>query len=471
MELAQDQLARPLPPLSGKAGFSTSSRNLHRVGLTFMSEWHTFTTDALKAFREARITHEVPLHDETEIYSVGNKVGVTARFIQNLCNPVRRALEPSLGTAAIHFADFQAISFPVGILPDICLGLVSIPGLKNVHLVIDLKTPWTIDDPDLRLNILDRSHYLEPLIGQVVAQMRMCSLRFGVLSTYQYTVFVKRVADTSFLLSPPIEYDAVQPSLRQLFTGFCLMALGASKYHESPSFNPRNVTTGGLCHSVTRFYDRLFDDLDDPSLPLTSESGSITPGSVVVRTDSAHPVIINCIRQLSNLKATCKATWLATMNGSQVILKCWHPKYLELFEAEVEVYQRIWTHPRANIDVFAKWHFSGEIICSSIFPSGYVLVLQHRNGVQLEQIWDTLSEAERAHVQSQCLGGIYVLREVAVRLYDTGIHNILYCRDSRELTLIDFEIADVEPESDILTDQEMRRIFRPHLFLHRAPSG
>ncbi|CAG8423377.1 unnamed protein product [Penicillium salamii] len=430
MELAQDQLARPLPPLSGKAGFSTSSRNLHRVGLTFMSEWHTFTTDALQAFREARITHEVPLHDETEIYSVGNKVGVTARFIQSLCNPVRRALEPSLGTAAIHFADFQAISPPVGILPDICLGLVSIPGLKNVHLVIDLKIPWTIDDPDLRLNILDRSDYLEPLIGQVVAQMRMCSLRFGVLSTYQYTVFVKRVADTSFLLSPPIEYDAVQPSLRQLFTGFCLMALGASKHHESPLFNPRNVSaTGGLCHSVTRFYDRLFDDLDDPSLPLTSESGSITPGSVVVRTDSAHPVIINCIRQLSNLKVTCKATWLATMNGSQVILKCWHPKYLELFEAEVEVYQRIWIHPRANID------------------------------------------AERAQVQSQCLGGINVLREVAVRLYDTGIHNILYCRDSRELTLIDFEIADVEPESDILTDQEMRRIFRPHLFLHRAPSG
>ncbi|KAF7118738.1 hypothetical protein CNMCM5793_008362 [Aspergillus hiratsukae] len=62
-------------------------------------------------------------------------------------------------------------------------------------------------------------------LGQLVAQMRTCSLRS--------MVFVKRAADSSFLLSPPIKYDTMQPSLRQSFAGFGLMALSEPKYSES----------------------------------------------------------------------------------------------------------------------------------------------------------------------------------------------------------------------------------------------
>lgn len=71
--------------------------------------------------------------------------------------------------------------------------------------------------------------------------MRTCSLRFGFLSTYNSTVFVKRVEDCSFHLSSPIKHDTTEPSLRQLFAGFCLMALSEPKYFESPSFMPRLV--------------------------------------------------------------------------------------------------------------------------------------------------------------------------------------------------------------------------------------
>jgi hypothetical protein len=57
-------------------------------------------------FQEAGIIHKVPLHDETELYTVGNECGVFGRFVRNLCDPVMRALEPSLGTTEIRFADF-----------------------------------------------------------------------------------------------------------------------------------------------------------------------------------------------------------------------------------------------------------------------------------------------------------------------------------------------------------------------------
>lgn len=207
-----------------------------------MSEWHSFTEDALQVFREAGVSHNVPFHDETELYTVGNELGVSGRFVRNLCDPVMKALEPLPCMASIRFADFQAISTPGDVVPDVCLGLVAVvPTPDNVHLVGEVKTPWTISDAYLHLNRPNTSYHLEPLIGQLVAQMRACSLRFGFLSTYNSSVFVKRAADSSFLLSPPIKYKAREPSLRQLFAGFVPMALSEPKYFESPSFQPRDT--------------------------------------------------------------------------------------------------------------------------------------------------------------------------------------------------------------------------------------
>jgi hypothetical protein len=164
MELAQTQLARALPPMRRNGGTSNASINPHRLALTFMSEWHSFTTDAFQVFQKAEIIHEVPVQDETELYTVGNELGVFGRFVRNLCDPVMRALEPSLGMTAIRFADFQAISSSQDSVPDVCLGLIADPTPDNVHLVAELKTPWSIPDAYLHLN-RPTSHHLEPLIG------------------------------------------------------------------------------------------------------------------------------------------------------------------------------------------------------------------------------------------------------------------------------------------------------------------
>lgn len=61
-----------------------------------MSEWHSFITDTFQAFQADGITHEVPLHDETELYTVGNEIGLSGRFVRNLCDPVIKALGSSI---------------------------------------------------------------------------------------------------------------------------------------------------------------------------------------------------------------------------------------------------------------------------------------------------------------------------------------------------------------------------------------
>lgn len=165
MEPAQTQLARATPAISKNGGTSNPSIHSDRLSLAYMSIWSTFQTDACRVFQQAGIAHEVPLNDETELYTVGNELGLTGRFVRNVCDPVIKALALVPGMASTRFADFQAISPPRKTTPDVCLGLVATslrPG--NVHLVGEIKTPWTIPDEDLYINGAESFH-LEPLIG------------------------------------------------------------------------------------------------------------------------------------------------------------------------------------------------------------------------------------------------------------------------------------------------------------------
>ena len=166
MEPALIQLARPIPPLRQNARTANPSVHSDRLSLARMSEWRSFSEDALRAFHEAGITHEVPFQDETELYTVGTKHGVSGRFVRNLCDPVMRALAPLPGMESIRFADFPALSTSDDILPDICLGRIADdPTPDNVYLVGEIKTRWTIPEAYLQLNRPSASFRLEPLMG------------------------------------------------------------------------------------------------------------------------------------------------------------------------------------------------------------------------------------------------------------------------------------------------------------------
>jgi hypothetical protein len=71
------------------------------------------------------------------------------------------------------------------------------------------------------------------LLGQLVNKMRAAHVKHAFLTTYNYTVFVKRASGLSFLISRPFRDDLQDPSLRELFVGFCLMAMSDPKYWET----------------------------------------------------------------------------------------------------------------------------------------------------------------------------------------------------------------------------------------------
>jgi hypothetical protein len=66
--------------------------------------------------------------------------------------------------------------------------------------------------------------------------MRSRNLRYGFLSTYHATVFVRRCDNLRFELSPPILWNATGPSVRE-----CFVALGLHltdhgyRFQEEPS--------------------------------------------------------------------------------------------------------------------------------------------------------------------------------------------------------------------------------------------
>lgn len=81
--------------------------------------------------------------------------------------------------------------------------------------------------------------------AQLVKYMRSSKLKFGFLSTYEWTIFIRRTGPCHFDMSLPIARDASNPSLRH-----CLLALGVLasrdwKFIEPPDFNIAQVSFRG----------------------------------------------------------------------------------------------------------------------------------------------------------------------------------------------------------------------------------
>ncbi|KAJ5931780.1 hypothetical protein N7516_006269 [Penicillium verrucosum] len=168
---------------------------------------------------------------------------------------------------------------------------------------------------------------------------------------------------------------------------------------------------------------------------------TITPTSVSVECGTATSVIVNCVEQISLPGDQEKEVWLAEINGVRRVLKSWIPDLDALFDNEAAVYHRLETAQPPGSCLFPKCIARGQVICSSLSPAGYVITMEYREGEGLCDIWHMLNAAERAHVENECLKAIHALRAISIRLDDPGKHNVLYARESRAVTLLDFEVV------------------------------
>ncbi|KAK2792654.1 hypothetical protein FQN51_001626 [Onygenales sp. PD_10] len=407
MESAADLISRPLPTLlrfEGTTGTTEPSVSAERVSAELLRLWPNFFERVAEVLQSVDLSPQIDSIDavEREFFSVGSELGLAGRVAQNLCIPVAKAL------AAAHLPNFrlgdaQAIGHTQG-LPDV-IGFLSRDvslGQDEPLLVLamELKTDWTFPLGSLPVTLpIDRRRSLERHVGQIVMYMRLNDLRYSVLSTYQSTVFIRRVSDYRFELSLPVKRGATGPSVRECLLALCVMAASDTSYVEDPDFNP--------------------------------------------------------------MRSGVKATFEVDYEGQKAIAKCWSKDLYESYGIETAVYEKLQEMHPEGYDVFASILAHGNIICSSLFPSGYILLLTTKEGEQVSQIWDQLENVDKNRIGDQCRRAVSFLRRIPVYSGDAGKHNLLYSVSSKTMTMLDFEAVGVPTPAEvaILDASELYMIF------------
>lgn len=79
------------------------------------------------------------------------------------------------------------------------------------------------------------------------------------------------------------------------------------------------------------------------------------------------------------------------------------------------------------------------------------MVISKVESEQLNGLMNNLSFAERDFVYSKCREAVAILRTLPFWVIDCGPHNVLYCRNSKKVTIIEFKSVGVCEGYDDLT--------------------
>lgn len=281
MESASDLIARKLPPLLHIRGTRPTDPSVSHesVSATLLHIWPNFLEDVVTACRSVNLSGQISLTDsaEEEKFAVGSARGFAGRVVNNLCSPVAKALSVT-PLSNLRFGDAQAVKDTVG-LPDVVAFLLrntntSPPNEQGVLIMAgELKPSWNLTLVDVR-SPLQRRRRLEPhvgtyldllhavdqegathqnlqtMLGQLVSYMRLNFLKYGFLSTYEATIFVRRVSDYRFELSPPIDWQATGPSVRECLLGISIIASNDAEYFEGDDFDVTRVSCAFALHHL-----------------------------------------------------------------------------------------------------------------------------------------------------------------------------------------------------------------------------
>ncbi|KAG2002872.1 hypothetical protein GB937_009408, partial [Aspergillus fischeri] len=310
METAAEVNLRPVPPLTQINGTRYVSDSSEVISLRFFHEWKTFKQDVLEASASLDLSHPVPYTDDvSESYVVGSTLGLNGRFSKNVCDPVSKVFATTC-LSYLKFGDYQSSAGPTDTSQVLDITMFNTTGPPRPAAVGELKSFWTVELEDYSIREgYQRLIGIQHHIAQLVKHMRSSKLKFGFLSTYEWTVFIRRTASYHFDMSLPIARDALNPSLRQ-----CLLALGvlASKdweFIEPPDFNiaQLRIPTGPSHQASVRpsafrnqvgTKEEISDMLGSSSILYGADDGLAT-------------TFVNCKRiiQQSSAKAIYEVTW------------------------------------------------------------------------------------------------------------------------------------------------------------------
>lgn len=133
-----------------------------------------------------------------------------------------------------------------------------------------------------------------------------------------------------------------------------------------------------------------------------------------------------------------------------------------LTSSEASLYEVLHDQKPEDYEFFVSMLAYGEIICSSKFPSGYIVILTKVKGEMLShyRIQNELSLEEKLCIYTQCKKRVTVLREMGVYVSDCGSHNVLYCPETKYVTMVDFELTGVTEGRESVDRPELTAIFK-----------
>ena len=190
---ARASLAGPLLDLVEAPG--TTSNQLHALRYyDALSEWFYFREDvAVKcnaAFRGASSGSS----PEKELLHVGNKTSVQGRFQQNVDHVLMKAFEDQ--GIRLYFGDFRSSNVTYDLTPDVVVSMPTGGTADRIAVVGQLEVPWqqqqhSIQDAIYQAETGDETR-LRRLIAQPLLYMKYLQCKYGFLSTYSETVFLRQ---------------------------------------------------------------------------------------------------------------------------------------------------------------------------------------------------------------------------------------------------------------------------------------
>lgn len=222
---------------------------------------------------------------------------------------------------------------------------------------------------------------------------------------------------------------------------------------------------------------------EDAPLQITAADTATDTATTVVKNnaiffgdENVGGSYVECTRIISGASGKKAVMEVRCPNGTKAIAKCWGPQYFERFgshhilhvkllliavisfEQEAYTYEKLHENQPTGYNCFASVLGYGRIVCSSVFSSGFILVMTFAEGEPLNALWENLDPRSKQHVFYECRRAISILRCFRVWLADAGRHNVLYSRQSKRVTLIDFESVGW-----CATEEEARDLDAPEL--------
>lgn len=127
-----------------------------------------FDQEIRSALARLNLNFQVPHVDFAggEVYLVGNEIGLSGRFINNVCVPVAKVLANS-SQSSLVIGDVQAFLLTPEVVPDVSIGVTmkNDDGITEVKVVGEFKTFWTLELAELSVSDPISRVQLAPHLG------------------------------------------------------------------------------------------------------------------------------------------------------------------------------------------------------------------------------------------------------------------------------------------------------------------